>query len=90
MTLLIDTTNVETEYAEICLSSIAMNLMMEEDLDITAELEISLIDLSNIQWDNLLPRIDARIVLECDNQEILENILPAQLPQRQLASFVQS
>jgi hypothetical protein len=68
-----------------------MNLMMEEDLDIMEELEISLIeDLNNIQWDNLLPRISARIVLECDNQEVVSNLPTEKLPQRQIESFILS
>jgi predicted O-linked N-acetylglucosamine transferase (SPINDLY family)/glycosyltransferase involved in cell wall biosynthesis len=90
-TLLIDTTNIAIEDAQMFLSSVAMNLMMEEDLDIMEELEISLIeDLNNIQWENLLPRINARIVLECDNQEAVGKLSPAKLPQRQLESFILS
>jgi predicted O-linked N-acetylglucosamine transferase (SPINDLY family)/glycosyltransferase involved in cell wall biosynthesis len=88
-TLLIDTTNIAIEDAEMFLSSVAMNLMMEEDLDITEELEISLIeDLSNIQWDKLLPRIDARIILECDNQAVVGKLPQEKLLQRQLESFI--
>jgi predicted O-linked N-acetylglucosamine transferase (SPINDLY family)/predicted SAM-dependent methyltransferase/GT2 family glycosyltransferase len=79
-TLLIDTTNIATEDAQMFLSSIAMNIMMEEDLDITEELGISLIeDLNNIQWENLLPRINSRILMDCDDQETIENSLPKQL-----------
>jgi predicted O-linked N-acetylglucosamine transferase (SPINDLY family)/glycosyltransferase involved in cell wall biosynthesis/predicted O-methyltransferase YrrM len=90
-TLLIDTTNIAIEDAEMFISSVAMNLMMEEDLDIMEELEISLIeDLNNIQWDNLLPRISARIVLECDNQEVVGKLPHEKLLQRQLESFVLS
>jgi predicted O-linked N-acetylglucosamine transferase (SPINDLY family) len=90
-TLLIDTTNIAIEDAEMFLSSVAMNLMMEEDLDIMEELEISLIeDLNNIQWDNLLPRISARIVLECDNQEVVGKLSHEKLHQRQLESFIVS
>ncbi|MDM9583775.1 glycosyltransferase [Nostoc sp. GT001] len=69
-TLLIDSSNIPIEDAELFLSSVAMNLLMEEDLDITNELEISLVgDLYNIQWQALLPRIKARIVLKQENQE---------------------
>jgi predicted O-linked N-acetylglucosamine transferase (SPINDLY family)/glycosyltransferase involved in cell wall biosynthesis len=90
-TLLIDTTNIAIEDAEMFLSSVAMNLMMEEDLDIMEELEISLIeDLNNIQWDNLLPRISARIVLECDNQDVVGKLPQEKIPQRQIESFVLS
>jgi predicted SAM-dependent methyltransferase len=79
-TLLIDTTNIATEDAQMFLSSIAMNIMMEEDLDITEELGISLIeDLNNIQWENLLPRINSRIVMNCDDHVTIDNLLPMQL-----------
>jgi predicted O-linked N-acetylglucosamine transferase (SPINDLY family)/glycosyltransferase involved in cell wall biosynthesis len=88
-TLLIDTTDIAIEDAEIFLSSVAMNLMMEEDIDITEELEISLIeDLNNIQWQNLLPKIDARIILECDNQAAVDKLPQIQLVQRKIESFV--
>jgi predicted O-linked N-acetylglucosamine transferase (SPINDLY family) len=90
-TLLIDTTNIPIEDAQMFLSSVAMNLMMEEDIDITEELGISLIeDLNNIQWENLLPRINARIVMDCDDQQTVEHLLPSKLAQRQLESFVLS
>jgi predicted O-linked N-acetylglucosamine transferase (SPINDLY family)/glycosyltransferase involved in cell wall biosynthesis len=90
-TLLIDTTNIAIEDAQMFLSSIVMNIMMEEDLDITEELGISLIeDLQNIQWENLLPHINARIIMECDDQQTVEYLLPEQLAQRQLESFVLS
>jgi predicted O-linked N-acetylglucosamine transferase (SPINDLY family) len=88
-TLLIDTTDIAIEDAEMFLSSVAMNLMMEEDIDITEELEISLIeDLNNIQWQNLLPKIDARIILECDNQAVIDKLPQIQLVQRKIESFV--
>ncbi len=90
-TLLIDATNIPIEDAQMFLSSVAMNLMMEEDIDITEELGISLIaDLNNIQWENLLPRINSRIIMDCDDQQTVEHLLPPQLVQRQLESFVLS
>jgi predicted O-linked N-acetylglucosamine transferase (SPINDLY family)/predicted SAM-dependent methyltransferase/GT2 family glycosyltransferase len=90
-TLLIDTTNIALEDAYMFLSSISMNLMMEEDLDISDELGISLIeDLNNIQWENLLPRINSRIVMDCDHQETVANLLPENLAQRQIKSFILS
>jgi predicted O-linked N-acetylglucosamine transferase (SPINDLY family)/predicted SAM-dependent methyltransferase/glycosyltransferase involved in cell wall biosynthesis/predicted O-methyltransferase YrrM len=88
-TLLIDTTDIAIEDAEMFLSSVAMNLMMEEDIDITEELEISLIeDINNIQWENLLPKIDARIILECDNKAAVDKLPQMQLAQRKIESFV--
>lgn len=87
-TLLIDTTNIATEDAQMFLSSIAMNIMMEEDLDITEELGISLIeDLNNIQWENLLPRVNSRIVMDCDNRATIDNLLPMQLMTSSLSNL---
>jgi predicted O-linked N-acetylglucosamine transferase (SPINDLY family)/predicted SAM-dependent methyltransferase/GT2 family glycosyltransferase len=90
-TLLIDTSNISIEDAEMFISSVTMNLMMEEDLDITEELEIALIeDLSNIQWATLMLKIDARIVMDCDNRVAIGKRSLADLPQLDLASFVRS
>lgn len=88
-TLIIDTTDIEVEDAEMFLSSITMNLMIEEDLDITEELEISLVeDLNDIQWATLIPSINARIVLECDNQAAVGKLALAKLSQLELESFI--
>ncbi|MEH1821866.1 MAG: glycosyltransferase [Nostoc sp.] len=75
ITLIINTSNTATEDAEIFLSSIAMNLLLEEDLDINQGLEISLLEsLSEIEWQGLLPRINARIILEYEDQEALTQV----------------
>lgn len=64
-TLLVNTSNIAVEDAELFLSSVAMDILMQEDLDITAGLEISLVpDLADMQWEALLPRINGRIILE--------------------------
>src|SRR3569833_1886955 len=42
ITLLIDTSGISSQDAELFLSGVTMNLLMEEDLDITEGLEISL------------------------------------------------
>ena len=73
MTLLIDTSSIP-ENSEIdvnlILSDVVMSLLMEEDVDVTDGLEISLVGkLDSMQWETLLPRIDARIVLE--NESVL-------------------
>jgi predicted O-linked N-acetylglucosamine transferase (SPINDLY family)/predicted SAM-dependent methyltransferase/glycosyltransferase involved in cell wall biosynthesis len=89
-TLLIDTTNISIEDADMFLSTITMNLMMEEDLDITEELEITLIeDLHNIPWAALQSRIDARLILDCDNHAVVSQLAIAGLQQVELSSFVQ-
>ncbi|MBV9387570.1 MAG: hypothetical protein JOZ78_14215 [Chroococcidiopsidaceae cyanobacterium CP_BM_ER_R8_30] len=54
---------------------------MEEELDVSEELEISLIGhLGEIQWKALLPRIQARIVLENENQQAIAQAGAEHLP----------
>ena len=72
MTLLIDTSSISDESANLLLSSVVMNLLMQEDLDVTESPEISLIgQLDEMQREVLLPRIHARIVLENENQQAI-------------------
>ncbi|MBW4620075.1 MAG: FkbM family methyltransferase [Cyanosarcina radialis HA8281-LM2] len=72
MTLLIDRTNISEEDANMFLSSIAMNLMMAEELDVSEGPEISLVgQLSEIQWQALLPKLQGRIVLENEDREAI-------------------
>lgn len=88
ITLLIDTTGISEEDANLFLSSVAMNLLMEEDLDISEELEISLIGkLEEIQWEALLPRLQARIILENENQEAIAQAKAETLLSFELDSF---
>jgi hypothetical protein len=72
MTLLIDTSNISDEDANLVLSSVAMNLLMEEDLDVSDGPEISLIgELSTLQWETLKTCLDGRIVLENENKDAI-------------------
>lgn len=87
-TLLIDTSNISSEDAEMLLSSVMMNMMMQEDVDITESLEISTVgSLPNIQWKALLPRINARIILEHEDQKALAQVPVDQLPSCHLDDF---
>ncbi|WP_373479800.1 glycosyltransferase family 4 protein [Geminocystis sp.] len=75
-TLVIDTTGITEEDANLFLSGIAMNLMMEEELDLENTLDFALINNLNEQkWQNLLPKITAKIKLKCDNQELVNQSL---------------
>ena len=77
MTLLVDTSNIADEEAELAVSGVVMNLLMEEELDLEEGPEISLTGkLSEMQWSELLPRIHARIVLEYENQQAIAHTLP--------------
>ncbi len=72
MTLLIDTSSISDESANLLLSSVVMNLLMQEDLDVTEGPEIFLIgQLDEMPWEVLLPRIHARILLENENQQAI-------------------
>ncbi|WP_308189092.1 glycosyltransferase [Nostoc mirabile] len=87
-TLLINTGNIGGEDAELFLSSVAMNLLVEEDLDVTEGLEISLVGkLADIQWEALLPSIHARIILQHEDQQAITQVQAEKLPSRQLDSL---
>jgi glycosyltransferase involved in cell wall biosynthesis len=74
-TLLIDTTNAEDlEFANMLVSGIVMNLMMNADIDITEHLEIVVFDkLSPIQWQMLLPKLHGRIQLKLEDMSAVES-----------------
>jgi hypothetical protein len=89
-TLLIDNTDISGEDAELFLSSVTMNLLMEEDLDLTDGLEISLVmNLADVQWKALLPRIHGRVILENENQQALIQVKADTLASYPLTSFSQ-
>jgi len=72
ITLLIDNSNTSDETANLILSSIVINLLMEEELEIDEGPEISLIgQLSPIQWQALVSHLTGRIKLEHENQEAI-------------------
>jgi len=75
ITLLIDINGNNIFEADLLLSNVATYLLMEEDLDISENVEISFVgNLEKIQWDVLLPRIQGRITLEHDQQAIASPI----------------
>jgi hypothetical protein len=73
MALLIYYNNISDEDANLALSGVTVNLLMQEDLDVSEGPEISLIgELSKIQWSALMPCLTFIIVLEPgENQEIM-------------------
>jgi glycosyltransferase involved in cell wall biosynthesis len=81
MTLLIDISNISEEDANLMLSSVAMNLLMAEDLDVSDGPEISLISsLSQIEWEALKPHLYGRIAMEYENTEIVTALPATQIP----------
>jgi len=88
ITLLIHQGNLAEEEANLLLADITMNLLLEEDFDVVDAPEISLVgQLSEIQWEALLPRIQARIVLENENQEAIAAAKAETIPAYNLDSF---
>jgi len=72
ITLLVDTSNSTDQVAEFLLSAVSMNLLMQKDLNISEELEISFVgQLGDMQWEALLRHVQARIVLEYENQQAI-------------------
>jgi glycosyltransferase involved in cell wall biosynthesis len=89
ITLLIDNSNIAGEEADLILSSILMNLMMEEEIDVTETLEIVLIgELSDIQWQILIPKLKARIILESENQEKVLEVGASNLTNIQISDLL--
>lgn len=81
ITLLIHSSNIDTEEAAMFLSSITMNLLLEDELDITEGLELSLVsNLATIQWDVLLARVSARITLEHEDEQVLSQLSVDKIP----------
>ncbi|MDZ8056370.1 MAG: glycosyltransferase [Aulosira sp. ZfuVER01] len=88
ITLLIDTHNISEEEADMLLSSLTINLLMEEDVDITEGPEISLLgQISDIQWETLLPKIQTRIALTIDNPQAIAQVKADKLPVCELDSL---
>ena len=72
ITLLIDTDGIDGEDANWLFSSIAMNILMEEAVDIADELEVSLLDdLTENEWQLLLSLLQGRISLDNENQNAI-------------------
>ncbi|MDZ8259587.1 glycosyltransferase [Nostoc sp. ChiQUE01b] len=89
ITLLIDTENISEEEADMLLSSLTMNLLMEDDVDITEGPEISLLSkMSDTQWKTLLPRINTRIALATDNQFAIAQAKAENLPFCELDNLI--
>ena len=90
MTLLVENGDIPDEEATLILSSVSMNLLMQEDLDVSeGDLEISFVgQLGEIQWKALLPQIKARIVLEHENKEAIAQVKAENIPSCKLDKSV--
>jgi hypothetical protein len=71
ITLLIDTSEIDEEDANLILCNITMNLLLENDLDVSEVPEITLIgQMSKQQWEILSHHLRARIVLDKENKPV--------------------
>lgn len=90
ITLLIDTSTIAQDDAELFLSGVTMHLLMAEDFQVTEGAEIVLMGtLSCSEWQDLLPHIQARLVLKCENQSAISHAHAASIPAYDLASLSQ-
>lgn len=81
ITLLVDISNIAEEDASLALSGVMMNLLMEESLDVSEELEISLVEkLGDREWQALLLRIQGRIELENNNRLAIASAKAESIP----------
>ncbi|WP_377475544.1 MAG: FkbM family methyltransferase [Microcoleus anatoxicus] len=88
MTLLLDSSNISEEDANLAISSVAMNLLMEQDLDVSDGPEISLVgELSDIQWEVLISCVHGRIILQNENRDAIARVQAQHIPTRQLDSL---
>ncbi|NET31956.1 MAG: glycosyltransferase family 4 protein, partial [Cyanothece sp. SIO1E1] len=89
ITLLIDTADISEEDANFFLSGLAMNLLMQADVDVSDGLEISLLTLmSEVQWRALLLRLQARITLAHETQHPALKAVVESLPTCDLDQLV--
>ncbi|WP_199249499.1 methyltransferase domain-containing protein [[Phormidium] sp. ETS-05] len=81
MTLLVYRGEISEEDVNLMLSTVAMNLLMAEDLDVSEGPVISLVgELGPMQWQALLPKLQARIALQCDNEGAIAAAQAENLP----------
>ncbi|MEW6498408.1 MAG: glycosyl transferase, partial [Cyanobacteriota bacterium] len=87
ITLLIYINGISEEDANLLLSGVVMNLVIQEKLEVE-NLEISLVEkLEPSQWEVLVPHLQARISLAHEHQEAIALAKVANLPSRELDSL---
>jgi len=69
MTLLIDTSDIDEDEANLILADLTMKILMETNLDVTDGPEIY--PIGEVMWSSLLPQIHYRILLDRENQRAI-------------------
>ena len=88
ITLLINTGEFGEEEANLVVSDIVMNLLLEEDLDVSTGPEITLLrKLDEAHWETLLPQVQARIILEEENEQVTAAAKTRNIPSLNLDTF---
>ncbi|NEP95331.1 MAG: FkbM family methyltransferase, partial [Okeania sp. SIO2F5] len=88
MTLLIDNSNISAEDADLILSSVVVNLLMESELEVDERPEIVLVgELSQIQWSALIPQLQGWIKLENENGEAIAQVKADNIPLIELSNL---
>ncbi|HEY9876469.1 MAG TPA: hypothetical protein V6D12_23790, partial [Candidatus Obscuribacterales bacterium] len=88
ITLLIDTSGIDNDDANLVLSGITMELFIEDNLDVTDGPEISLTgELNQIQWQVLMPSIYAHIILDNENKQAIYKAGGENIPSYSIASL---
>lgn len=88
ITLLIDTNGIDVEEANLCLSAVAMNLLIAESFDITAECKISLLeDINELEREDLTSFIHATIILKYQNLSASALFQIKNIPAYKIESF---
>ena len=91
ITLLIAAEGIDKEDANLLISGVAMNLQFHCELDVTDDLEISALGkLSEVQWDILRPRIQARFVLERENERAIAQSKAEKIPVIQIDRLIET
>ena len=86
--LIILYSTISEEEANYILADVTMNILMQENLDVSNAPEFSIIEmLSKLQWEALRLRILARICFENENQRAIADCGAANLPTFTLESF---
>ncbi len=87
--LLIGPGYIADEDADMILCSVVMNLLIEDDLDVSEGPEISLVSgqMRKMEWGALLPWLDARLIVENEGTEAIATVGAENIPTCELESI---
>lgn len=90
ITLLVESSNISKESAELAISDVVMKILYEEDLEVEEVGEISFISqLNQREWAALRSHIHTRIIMKNENRVAIVESGCENLPAREIESFSQ-